>query len=69
MVLLGILVGLAGAAWMTRLLAQFLLFVSPFEPLTFVTVTFLLAVVALWACYIPARRAMRVEPVEALRHE
>jgi ABC-type lipoprotein release transport system permease subunit len=69
MVFLGMVAGLAGALGMTQLLARFLLLVSPFDPLTFVTVTLILAVVALSACYIPARRAMRVEPVEALRHE
>jgi predicted permease len=69
MVLAGIVVGLAGAAALTRLLARFLLLVSPTDPFTFLVVTFTLGLVALAACYIPARRAMRVEPVEALRHE
>jgi hypothetical protein len=69
MVVSGIIAGLAGAAALTRLLARFLLLVSPTDPLTFVVVTFLLGLVALWACYVPARRAMRVEPIEALRHE
>jgi putative ABC transport system permease protein len=69
LVIAGIAVGLAGAAALTRLLARFLLLVSPSDPFTFVTVTLLLAAVALWACYIPARRATRVAPVEALRHE
>jgi predicted permease len=69
MVIAGIVLGLAGAASLTRLLARFLLFVSPSDPLTFIVVTLTLAVVALSACYIPARRAMRVEPIEALRHE
>ena len=69
MVAFGIIAGLAGAALLTRLLAQFLLLVSPTDPWTFFVVTVLLALVALWACYLPARRAMRVEPIEALRHE
>jgi predicted permease len=69
MVVSGLIVGLAGAAALTRLLKQFLLLVSPTDPLTFVVVTLLLGVVALWACFLPARRAMRVEPIEALRHE
>jgi putative ABC transport system permease protein len=69
MVLSGILVGLAGAAGLTRLLAQFLLLVSPSDPVTFLGVVVILAFVALGACYIPARRAMKVEPVIALRHE
>ncbi len=69
LVVAGIAVGLLGAALLTRLLAQFLLLVSPADPVTFVLVTGLLAFVALWACYIPARRATRIEPVTALRHE
>jgi predicted permease len=69
MVVSGIIAGLAGAAALTRLLAQFLLLVSPTDPLTFVAVIFLLGVAALCACYLPARRAMRVQPLEALRHE
>jgi putative ABC transport system permease protein len=69
MVLSGILVGFVAAAAFTRLLGRFLLLVSPTDPLTFVAVTFTLGLVALWACYIPARRAMRIQPVEALRHE
>jgi predicted permease len=69
LILSGLAVGLAGAAALTRLLARFLLLVSPSDPFTFAVVTLLLAVVALWACYIPARRATRVEPLIALRHE
>ncbi len=69
MVLAGIIVGLAGAVALTRLLARFLLLVSPSDPLTFIAVTLMLAAVALSACLVPARRAMRIEPVEALRHE
>ena len=69
MVCSGIVLGIAGAVALTRFLGRFLLRVSPTDPLTFVVVTFTLGVIALWACYIPARRAMRVAPVEALRHE
>jgi putative ABC transport system permease protein len=65
----GVVLGLAGAAAMTRLLNRFLLLVSATDPLTFITVTLLLTSAALWACYLPARRATRVEPVVALRHE
>jgi putative ABC transport system permease protein len=69
MVASGIIAGLVGAAALTRLLARFLLLVSPTDPLTFIVVTLLLGLVALCACYFPARRAMRVQPLEALRHE
>jgi predicted permease len=69
LVLGGIAAGLAGSIALTRLLGRFLLFVSPSDPLTFVAVTVLLSTVALWACYVPARRATRVAPVIALRHE
>ncbi len=69
LVLCGIAVGLLGAAALTRLLARFLLLVSPTDPLTFTVVTLLLAIVALAACYIPARRATKVQPIVALRHE
>ncbi len=69
LVIAGIGIGLAGAAALTRLLSRFLLLVSATDPLTFVAVTSLLAFVSLFACYLPARRATRVEPVVALRHE
>jgi putative ABC transport system permease protein len=54
---------------MTLLLTRYLLLVSAIDPLTFGVVTLALAAIALAACYLPARRAMRVEPVVALRHE
>ena len=52
-----------------QLVRQFLLDVSATDPPTIVVVTILLAVVTLLACYVPAKRAMRVDPVVALRHE
>ena len=69
LVLIGAFIGLLGSFALTRVLTSVLFKVEPTDPLTFVTVTFALCVVALLACYIPARRAMRVDPMEALRHE
>jgi putative ABC transport system permease protein len=65
----GIALGLAGALALTQLLSSELYGVSSRDPITFLGVTFLVAAVALLACYVPARRAMRVDPVVALRHE
>ncbi|SPE33011.1 conserved membrane hypothetical protein [Candidatus Sulfopaludibacter sp. SbA3] len=68
-VLFGIAIGLAGALAATRLVASFLFGVAPRDPLSFVLAVSALVVVALLAAAIPARRASRVEPVIALRHE
>jgi putative ABC transport system permease protein len=65
----GVIAGVLAAAAMARLVASFLFGVAPGDPLTYATAIALLAVVALLACYIPARRAMRVDPMVALRHE
>jgi ABC-type lipoprotein release transport system permease subunit len=54
---------------MTRLMARFLFGVRPTDPITFVGVSVLLLTIVLLACYIPARKAMKVDPMIALRYE
>ncbi len=65
----GVAAGLAGALPLSRLLRTLLFGTAPFDPLTFGGISILLAVAALLACFIPARRATRVDPVVALRAE
>ena len=67
--LVGVAMGVAGALGLTRLVAKIIYGVGATDPLTFVAVAVLLSGVALLACYVPARRAMRVDPIIALRHE
>ena len=65
----GAVLGILGALGVTRYLASLLYGVRPFDPLTFLAVALLLGLVALAACYLPARRASRVDPMVALRYE
>jgi ABC-type antimicrobial peptide transport system permease subunit len=67
--MVGIAVGIAGATVLTRVMTSLLFEVKPTDPATFSSVVILLAGVALAACYIPARRALSVHPMAALRCE
>jgi ABC-type antimicrobial peptide transport system permease subunit len=66
---LGAVLGVMVALPVTRLASTLLYGVSPIDPLTYISITLLLLTVALLACYIPARRATRVDPLIALRYE
>jgi ABC-type antimicrobial peptide transport system permease subunit len=65
----GVAIGVVCSLALTRLMAKMLYGVSPSDPVTFLTIAVLLLLIAMAACYVPARRAMRVDPAIALRYD
>jgi putative ABC transport system permease protein len=69
LVTVGVVIGLMSALALTRMMKTLLFQIEPTDPITFAGVSAMLAVVALMACYVPARRALRIDPLRALRSE
>ena len=69
MTFVGVAIGVVAALGLTRLMSKMLFGVRPTDPFTFTAVALLLCCIALFACYVPARRAMNVDPIVALRYE
>jgi len=67
--IVGVVLGLAAAFGLTRLLSGLLFGVAAVDVPTFASISLLLVIVSLLACYLPARRAMRIDPLSALRYE
>jgi putative ABC transport system permease protein len=69
LILIGVALGVAAALALTKAMAGFLYGVSAADPFIFLSMTLLMMIVSLAACYVPARRAIRVDPMVALRYE
>jgi ABC-type antimicrobial peptide transport system permease subunit len=67
--LAGVAIGIAAAFGLTRFIATLLFGIEAWDPMVFITVPVFLSVVALFAVWLPARRASRINPIDALRHE
>jgi ABC-type antimicrobial peptide transport system permease subunit len=69
LIVVGVALGIAGAVALTRAMTTLLVGVKPTDTLTFASVSVLLAAITLLACYLPARRASKVDPIVALHYE